>query len=41
MNKIPIFIIVHNQYQVLKKSVESYIKYINYPIKIYYIFYIY
>lgn len=33
-NKIPIFVIVHNQYEILKKSVESYIKNINYPIEI-------
>lgn len=31
---IPIFIIVHNQYEILKKSVESYKKYINIPIEI-------
>lgn len=31
---IPIFIIVHNQYEILKKSVESYEKYINTPIEI-------
>jgi pyruvyltransferase len=31
---IPIFIIVHNQYEILKKSVESYKKYINTPIEI-------
>ena len=34
MNKIPIFIIVHNQYEFLKKSVESYEKYIKTPIEI-------
>lgn len=34
MNKIPIFIIVHNQYNALKKSVESYEKYIKTPIEI-------
>ena len=28
MVKIPIFIIVHNQYEILKKTVESYEKYI-------------
>lgn len=31
---IPIFIIVHNQYEILKKSVQSYKKYINTPIEI-------
>ena len=34
MSIIPIFIIVHNQYKILKKSVESYEKYINSPIQI-------
>ena len=34
MTKIPIFIIVHNQYEILKKSVESYEKYIKTPIEI-------
>ena len=34
MTKIPIFIIVHNQYEVLKKTVESYEKYIKTPIEI-------
>jgi pyruvyltransferase len=34
MNKIPIFIIVHNQYETLKKSVVSYEKYIKTPIEI-------
>jgi pyruvyltransferase len=34
MIKIPIFIIVHNQYEILKKSVESYEKYIKTPIEI-------
>lgn len=32
--KIPLFIIVHNQYEILKKSVESYEKFIEYPIEI-------
>ena len=32
--KIPIFIIVHNQYETLKKSVNSYEKYIKTPIEI-------
>ena len=32
--KIPIFIIVHNQYEILKKSVASYEKYIKTPIEI-------
>jgi len=32
--KIPIFIIVHNQYEFLKRSVESYEKYIKTPIEI-------
>lgn len=31
---IPIFIIVHNQYEILKKSVESYEKYIKTPFEI-------
>jgi pyruvyltransferase len=34
MSKIPIFIIVHNQYEILKKAVESYEKYIKTPIEI-------
>jgi hypothetical protein len=34
MSYIPIFIIVHNQFEILKKSVESYEKYIKTPIKI-------
>lgn len=34
MTKIPIFIIVHNQYEFLKKAVESYEKYIKTPIEI-------
>jgi pyruvyltransferase len=34
MIKIPIFIIVHNQYEILKKSVKSYEKYIKTPIEI-------
>ena len=34
MVKIPIFIIVHNQYEILKKTVESYEKYIKTPIEI-------
>lgn len=34
MTKIPIFIIVHNQYEILKKTVESYEKYIKTPIEI-------
>ena len=34
MIKIPIFIIVHNQYEILKKTVESYEKYIKTPIEI-------
>ena len=34
MSKIPIFIIVHNQYEVLKKTVVSYEKYIKTPIEI-------
>ena len=34
MYKIPIFIIVHNQYEILKKTVESYEKYIKTPIEI-------
>jgi pyruvyltransferase len=34
MNKIPIFIIVHNQYEILKNSVETYEKYIKTPIEI-------
>lgn len=34
MPKIPIFVIVHNQYEILKKSVESYEKYIKTPIEI-------
>lgn len=34
MIKIPIFIIVHNQYEILKKAVESYEKYIKTPIEI-------
>ena len=31
---IPIFVIVHNQFEILKKSVESYEKYIQTPFKI-------
>lgn len=34
MDYIPIFIIVHNHLEILKKSVESYEKYIKTPIKI-------
>ena len=34
MTKIPIFIIVHNQYEILKKAVKSYEKYIKTPIEI-------
>ncbi len=34
MSEIPIFIIVHDQYEILKKSVESYEKYIKTPFKI-------
>nr|QFG74760.1 MAG: hypothetical protein [Megaviridae environmental sample] len=34
MTKIPIFIIVHNQYEILKKTVESCEKYIKTPIEI-------
>ena len=34
MSVIPLFIIVHNQYDILKKSFESYEKFIKYPIKI-------
>ena len=34
MIKIPIFVIVHNQYEILKKSVNSYEKYIKRPIEI-------
>ena len=34
MTKIPIFIIVHNQYEILKKSVDSYEKFIKSPIEI-------
>lgn len=34
MIKIPIFIIVHDQYDILKKSVESYETQIDYPIEI-------
>lgn len=34
MNKIPIFIIVHNQYEILKKVVKSYETNIQYPIEI-------
>ncbi len=34
MSKIPIFIIVHNQYEILKKTVESYEKYIKTPFQI-------
>ena len=34
MEKIPIFIIVHNQYEILKKVVESYEKLIKTPIQI-------
>ena len=34
MSKIPIFILVHNQYEILKKTVESYEKYIKTPIEI-------
>ena len=33
---IPIFVIVHNQYEILKKSVDSYRNNINYPIEIVY-----
>lgn len=36
MEHIPIFVIVHNQYEILKKSVASYQKYIKTPIKIIY-----
>ena len=34
MTKIPIFFIVHNQYEILKKAVESCEKYIKTPIEI-------
>ena len=34
MKKIPLFIIVHDQYEILKKSVESYETLIDYPIEI-------
>ena len=34
MKTIPIFIIVHNQYEMLKQTVQSYEKYIKTPIEI-------